>query len=83
MSEREEVIALLREIRDNQREALDRQAEQLEIARSQLERSASQVSESIRLQREAVDRFRTVGRLALPAILVCIGLILYLFLRYL
>ena len=82
MSQSEEIVSLLREIRDNQQRALAHQQEQLEIARSQLDRSVRQVTESIELQREAMARFRRVARVALPAVLVCIAMIVYLLVRY-
>jgi hypothetical protein len=83
MSEREEIRDLLIEIRDNQRLSLSRQEEQLEIARKQIERSSSQVRESIELQRLAVEKAKQVSRIAIPGILICIVLIVYLLARYL
>lgn len=82
MSEREEIVALIKEIRDNQRLALARQEEHLEVARQQLERSRSQVEESIQLQRAAVARVKNISRIALPALVLCLGLIVYLMVRY-
>jgi hypothetical protein len=64
----ERIVTLLTEIRDNQREMLERQRTQIE--------------ESLKLQREAVNRTRTIARLAIPAILVCIAAIAYLVVRY-
>jgi t-SNARE complex subunit (syntaxin) len=77
-----QIQQLLTEIRDNQREALQRQEEQLRIAREQLERAKSQIAESIGLQREAIQKTRTVMRIAVPGILFCIVLIVYLVVRY-
>ncbi len=82
MTEQSDINALLTEIRDNQREALKLQREQLAIAEAQLERSRTQVSESIELQRQAVNRFKTVSRIAVPGIALCIGMIVYLLVRY-
>lgn len=82
MSDESEIRSLLVEIRDNQRESLRRQEEQLEIARAQLERSNKQISESIDLQREAVAKARMIGRIALPAIIFCIAMVVYLVARY-
>ena len=42
-----------------------------------------QVAESIELQRQAVDRFKTVSRIAIPGIVLCVVLIVYLIARYL
>lgn len=78
-----EILELLREIRDNQKLALERQAAQLETAREQLDRSRNQVEESIVLQRQAVDRFKRVTRIAVPGIALCIAMIVYLLVRYL
>ena len=83
MSEREAIVALLEEIRDNQRLGLARQEEHLEVARQQLERSRAQVDESIQLQRAAVARVRQITRIALPGIALCVALIVYLIVRYL
>jgi len=82
MSDSEDIKQLLVEIRDNQRLSLQRQEEHLEIARKQIERSSTQVQESIELQRLAVDRAKSVSRIALPGILICVVLILYLLIRY-
>ena len=77
-----EIKQLLTEIRDNQKLALKRQEEHLELTRIQVDRAGSQVKESIALQKEAMDRFKRVGRVVFPLILLCIGLIIYLIVRY-
>jgi hypothetical protein len=82
MSDREEIRDLLIEIRDNQRLSLKRQEEQLEIARKQIERSSDQVEKSIALQRQAIEKAKQVSRIAIPGILICVGLIVYLLVRY-
>jgi len=82
MSEKDEIIKLLTEIRDNQRRSLQRQEEHLVLAREQSDRSRNQVAESIGLQRQAMDRFRKLSRVALPAMALCIVLIFYLLIRY-
>ena len=82
MSNEDEIKQILTEIRDNQRWCLQRQEEHLEIAREQLDRAKSQISESINLQREAIDRARMLSRVALPAVLLCIALIVYLIVKY-
>ena len=78
----EEIKQLLTDIRDKQKLALKRQEEHLELTRIQVDRAGSQVKESIALQKEAMDRFKRVGRIVFPLILLCIGLIIYLILRY-
>jgi signal transduction histidine kinase len=83
VSERDEMVALIKEIRDNQRLALARQEEHLELARRQLERSQTQVEQSIELQKAAAARVKQISRVALPGIVVCMGLIVYLIVRYL
>jgi len=82
MSQDQEITTLLREIRDNQRHALELQQAQIEIARTQLERSQRQIEESLGLQREAIAKQKTVTRLAVPGIALCIGAIVYLIVRY-
>ena len=82
MTENDELIQLLTEIRDNQRLSLQRQEEHLAIAREQVDRSRTQVAEAIGLQHQAIDRFKKISRVALPAIGLCVALILYLVIRY-
>ena len=76
------LVTLLAEIRDNQREMLEHQRAQLELAQRHLEQGKAQIEESLKLQREAVERTRTIARLAIPGILLCIAAIVYLVLRY-
>jgi hypothetical protein len=76
------IVSLLGEIRDNQRQALEQQRAQLEIARGHFEQARVQIAESLKLQQEAVRRQRTIGRIALPALLFCIAAIVYLVWRY-
>ena len=82
MQHDDEIKQLLTDIRDNQKLALKRQEEHLELTRMQVDRAGSQVKESIALQKEAMDRFKRVGRIIFPLILLCIGLIAYLIVRY-
>jgi hypothetical protein len=82
MSDKDEIRDLLKEIRDNQRLALQRQEEYLAIAREQMDRSRGQVQESIELQRQAIRRAKSVTRIAIPGIAVCIALIIYLMVKY-
>jgi hypothetical protein len=83
VGEREEIVALIKEIRDNQRLALARQEEHLELTRQQLERSRSQVQQSIELQKAAIARVKQISRIAVPGIALCVALIVYLIIRYL
>jgi hypothetical protein len=75
------ITSLLGEIRDNQRQALEQQRAHLEIGH--FDQAKAQIAESLKLQREAVARTRTVIRVALPALLFCIAAIVYLWWRYL
>jgi hypothetical protein len=76
------IVSLLGEIRDTQREMLAQQRTQIETAQKHLEQAKAQVAESLALQREGVSRARTMTRIALPAILLCILAIGYLVFRY-
>ena len=77
------ITSLLSEIRDNQRQALEQQRAHLEIARNHFEQAKGQIAESLKLQQEAVRRQRTLSWIALPALLFCIGAVVYLGWRYL
>lgn len=82
MSNVNDIKDLLVEIRDNQRLALEKQSEQLELSRQQVDRARSQVEESIQLQKVAMKRFKTISLVAIPGIILCIVLILYLVVKY-
>ena len=82
MSQDAQTLELLRELRDGQREIIALLSAQQDLARAQLERSEHAVAESLELQRVAVRRQRTITLFAVPGILLCIGLIAYLMLRY-
>ena len=82
MSHDDEIKDLLKEIRDNQKLSLQRQEEHLEIARQQVERASKQVNESIELQKVAIARAKQVARIAIPGIILCIALIIYLVIVY-
>jgi hypothetical protein len=82
LSDSSEIRDLLVEIRDNQRLSLQRQEEHLAVAREQIERSRKQVQESIALQRHAVERVRRISWIAVPGIVLCALLIVYLLVKY-
>jgi hypothetical protein len=82
MTDSPEIRDLLAEIRDNQRLSLQRQEEHLAIAREQIERSRNQVEQSLELQRQAIVRVKRISRIALPGIVLCVLLIVYLLVRY-
>ena len=54
--------------------SLNKQDEHLEIARRQIERAKAQVDESLALQKLAIERAKSVARIAIPGILLCFGL---------
>ena len=83
MGHEDELKRLLVEIRDNQRLSLQKQEEHLEVARQQIERARTQVAESIELQKLAIERAKSVAQIAIPGILFCIALIVYLIVTYL
>lgn len=78
MNREDEIKDLLIEIRDNQKLSLQRQEEHLEIARQQVERANKQVTESIELQKIAITKAKQIARIAIPGIIICIALIVYL-----
>ena len=82
MSDLDEVKTILFDIRDNQKRALEQQEKQVALATEQLDRAKTQVEESLRLQREAIAKQRTVTRFALPGIALCMFAIVYLIVRY-
>lgn len=82
MSRDDEIRDLLVEIRDNQKLSLQRQEEHLEIARQQVDRANKQVAESIELQKLAIAKAKQVARIAIPGIIFCIVLIVYLVVVY-
>ena len=82
LSGKEKFRDLLVEIRDNQRLSLKRQEEHLAVAKEQIERSRSQVQESIELQRKAIDKVKKISRIAIPGLVICIVLIIYLLVKY-
>jgi hypothetical protein len=82
MNRDDEIKDLLIEIRDNQKLSLQRQEEHLEIARQQVDRANRQVTESIELQKLALTKAKQVARIAIPGIILCIALIIYLVVVY-
>ncbi|MFN4362089.1 MAG: hypothetical protein ACK4F4_15330 [Hylemonella sp.] len=78
----EDILATLREIRDDQRELLTQIKAQRALAEQQMAQSKQRIDESVGLQREALRRQRTITVVALPALLLCIAAIAWLLLRY-
>lgn len=82
MSEQEETREILLEIRDNQLRAIENQEKHISLTQEQVERAKKQIEESINLQRQAMDKTRTIMRIAIPGIVLCLVAILYLILKY-
>jgi|GEM_PF-2177247 len=58
------------------------QQETLYFLRERHDRDAKIRGESVALQRSAVDRFRNLGHVVLPPVAICLGLIVWLMVRY-
>ena len=78
----QQILEVLREIRDGQREMLVLLAAQRAAAEEQVKKSRESIAESVALQRLALARQRTVMLIAVPGILVCMAAIAYLVWRY-
>ena len=78
----EQILKTLEEIRDGQREMIALLAAQRAATEEQIGRSRTTVESSIALQKEALNRQRTLTRVAIPGIVACVAAILYLVLRY-
>jgi hypothetical protein len=78
----QEIIEILREIRDGQREIAALLAAQRTVAEEHLRKSQERVDESIGLQQDALRRQRSITLIAVPGILACIAAIAYLVIRY-
>lgn len=81
-SQHDDILAILREIRDDQRELLTQIKAQRALAEQQMAQSKQRIDESVGLQRETLRRQRTITVVALPALLACIAAIAWLLLRY-
>lgn len=81
MNEREEMLALLRQIERNQQRGLELQAEQLALVRDQMTRAEARVEESLALQKVAVTKQSKALNALLPIILVAIAYLGYLMFR--
>lgn len=77
-----QLLATLQDIRDGQREVIRLLSAQQATAEEQVRKSRETVAESVKLQRLALDRQRTVVWIAIPGILACMAAIAYLVLRY-
>ncbi len=82
MDRTEEILSLLREIRDSHREAARSQAEALAFMRAQAEETKARVDRSISLQELSVQRQKSVQWIALPVVVICAALVAYLIFSY-
>jgi len=82
MSREDEIAQLLTDLRDGQRQALVQQREHLELARAEAERMRRISEESVALQRTAIERMKRVSRFVVPIIVVLIGLLVWLIVKY-
>lgn len=78
----EQILEVLREMRDAQRDALRVMNEHRALVEEQIKLSRTTVQESVGLQKLAIRRQRTVTLIAVPGIIACIIAIAYLLLRY-
>ncbi len=78
----QQVVEILREIREGQREIIKLLSAQQVAAEEHVKKSRETVAESLGLQRLALKRQRTVTLIAVPGILACIAAIAYLVMRY-
>ena len=78
----QQILEVLREIRDGQREMLGLLAAQRVAAEEQVKKSRESIAESVALQRLGLARQRTVTLIVVPGILACIAAIAYLVWRY-
>jgi hypothetical protein len=78
----QQILQVLREIREGQREALQAMGEHRALVKDQIDVSRKTVEESVGLQRLAIRRQRAVTLVAVPAIFACIAAIAWLVLRY-
>ncbi|HNV88234.1 MAG TPA: hypothetical protein PKL53_04650 [Methylotenera sp.] len=79
----QQILSVLKEIRDGQREIVTHLESQRALATEQLRKSQERVEESVGLQKEALRRQQSIMRMVVPSILVCIAAIAYLIIRYL
>jgi hypothetical protein len=77
-----EILETLKEMREAQKELMAKQEEAIQFLRDEAEKSKKIREEAIALQRQAMERAKRISYIAVPLILICAGLILYLLLKY-
>lgn len=75
LAEQKKIVALLEAGRSAQEDAL-------RFLRERHEHDAKVRDESVSLQRNAVERFRKISYVILPLVALCLGLIVWLMVRY-
>ncbi|HEX5131454.1 MAG TPA: hypothetical protein VFX92_03085 [Candidatus Krumholzibacteria bacterium] len=78
----EDIRRSIEEMRREQREVAARQEEILQFLRAEAEHAHKIREEAIALQRVANGRVRRISMLAVPGILLCVSLIVYLSAKY-
>jgi len=78
----QQILSVLKEIRDGQREIITHLESQRALTTEQLRKSQERVEESVGLQKEALRRQQSIMRIVVPSILICIVAIAYLVIRY-
>jgi hypothetical protein len=79
----QQLLAVLRDLRDGQRQMIELVKAQHALAQEQLQRSRETITESVGLQKVALQRQKLITLFALPALVLCVIAIGYLVLRYL
>jgi hypothetical protein len=82
MEDRDQIVALLKRIEQNQEKALQVQEQQLGFAKAQLEKSEKTVKESMDLQRVSLARQAQIRNVAFPLIFVLLALICYVVFKW-
>jgi len=75
LAEQKKIVALLEAGRTAQEDSL-------RYLRERYEQDAKVRDESVTLQRAAVERFRKISFFILPLVVICLGLIIWLMVRY-
>ncbi|HKY21805.1 MAG TPA: hypothetical protein VJM31_11375 [Vicinamibacterales bacterium] len=78
----QELLEVVREIRDSQREVVSLLSAQRTLVEEQLRRSRQSVEESIGLQKLALRRQHVITLIAISGIFACMAAIAYLVVRY-
>jgi len=83
MNENAEIIELLKDIKNAIESGQENQKKLISLYVEQVELSKKRVDESIGLQKVAVQRQQSILKIAYPLLVFLIGMILYIFFKYL